>query len=119
MSADFHFLCNRAGLQRPTVEVRFEHISVTARVLVGQKGQDTVLNYYGRCIAVRILQAVHIRLIIVQDSICLSRNVSHEGIERVLNAPFHLIASALSAENTCCVRMSAHLPTQAQIDEGA
>ncbi len=52
---------NRAGLQRPTVEVRFENISVTARVLVGQRGQDTVLNYYGKCIAVGFLQNVHQR----------------------------------------------------------
>lgn len=52
------YLCNRAGLQRPTVEVRFENISVIARVLVGQRGQDTVLNYYGKCIAVSCVQNV-------------------------------------------------------------
>ena len=38
------------------MEVRFENITVTARVLVGQRGQDTVLNYYGKCIAVRLPQ---------------------------------------------------------------
>jgi len=40
------------------VEVRFEYISVTAEVLVGQKGQDTVLNYYSKCIAVSFQQGV-------------------------------------------------------------
>ena len=54
-SSPTDFLCvpaNRAGMQRPTVEVRFENIKVTARVLVGQQGRSTVLNYYGNCIAV-------------------------------------------------------------------
>ena len=44
----------RAGLQRPTVEVRFENICVTARVLVGEHGRPTVLNYYSSGVAVRI-----------------------------------------------------------------
>ncbi|CAL5218652.1 g355 [Coccomyxa viridis] len=51
-----NILTEMAGLQRPTVEVRFENISVTARVLVGQRGQDTVLNYYGKCIAAGLAQ---------------------------------------------------------------
>ena len=45
---------SRAGLQRPTVEVRFENICVTARVLVGEHGRPTLLNYYSSGIAVSI-----------------------------------------------------------------
>ena len=43
---------SRAGLQRPTVEVRFENICVTARVLVGDHGRPTTLNYYSSGVAV-------------------------------------------------------------------
>ena len=57
------------------MEVRFETITVTARVLVGQRGQDTVLNYYGKCTAVRLLQGGSMRLITVQGSTQLQRQV--------------------------------------------
>ncbi|EIE25913.1 ATP-binding cassette transporter [Coccomyxa subellipsoidea C-169] len=37
---------DRAGVQRPEVEVRFENLSVSVEVLLGQQARQTLLNYY-------------------------------------------------------------------------
>ena len=43
----------RAGLARPRVEVRWEDLSVEARVLVGQRARPTVLSFYRDALLVR------------------------------------------------------------------
>ena len=44
----------RAGLARPRVEVRWEDLSVEARVLVGQRARPTVLSFYRDALLVRL-----------------------------------------------------------------
>lgn len=51
MIASFCIAC-RAGVQRPEVEVRFENLSVSIEVLLGQQARQTLLNYYSNGITV-------------------------------------------------------------------
>lgn len=36
----------RAGVERSEVELRFENLSVSVEVLLGQQARQTLLNYY-------------------------------------------------------------------------
>ena len=49
--------CCRADVPCPTVELRFEELSVRADVLVGQQARATLLNYYRNGLMVRNLPA--------------------------------------------------------------
>jgi ABC-transporter N-terminal len=40
----FIFIFSRVGIQLPTIEVRYENLSVDAEVHVGNRGLPTVLN---------------------------------------------------------------------------
>lgn len=45
-------LRSRAGIRRCETEVRFDSLSVSVSVLVGQQAQQTLLNYYKNGITV-------------------------------------------------------------------
>lgn len=51
--AEVRWPARRAGLAQPRVEVRWEDLSVEARVLVGQRARPTVLSFYRDALLVR------------------------------------------------------------------
>jgi len=48
----FWFVVCRVGVQQPTVEVRFQNLSVNAEVYVGTRALPTILNFYRNIVEV-------------------------------------------------------------------